>query len=344
MTKTMQFEFVGALLLLPLPLIIYRLTPGYYIQRPALYVPFFSRLTSQLNLTPQQGAQTLTASYWQRFSLILGWILLVIAIAKPVWLDDPQTREITGRDLMVAVDLSGSMNTSDYIDQSGLSVSRFMAVKSVLTDFSKQREGDRLGLILFADAAYLQSPFTLDHAAWLSLLQESDVSMAGESTHLGDAIGLTIKTFNAQKESSKNTQLNRQKVAIILTDGNDTDSLVPPIDAAKIAAANNIRLYVIAIGNANTTGEQALDLQTIQKIASLTGGQSFLANSPATLQAVTNIISETEPQLINSYSFQPKISLHHLPIILILINHLIFMFVSTLVRLRKNQTGNQHVI
>ncbi|MFA0440792.1 VWA domain-containing protein [Vibrio sp. 10N.222.51.C12] len=277
-------------------------------------------LIEALNLTAQSGAVELKPSRWQRVSLVLTWCLLLTAAAKPMWLSEPETRELTGRDLMVIVDLSGSMSEMDFNDATGQSLSRLAAAKQVLSTFSQQREGDRLGLILFGDAPYLQAPFTADHGAWLSLLQQAEVAMAGESTRLGDAIGLAIKTYMSGSKMSLT-----QRVIVMLTDGNDTDSLVPPVDAAKVAAAHNIRIHMVAMGSPNTAGEQALNMDVIKQVADLTGGQAFLAMSPDDLQQVYEQISILEPTLFESFTYQPKSSLHFLPVLIALLNYLLFM-------------------
>jgi Ca-activated chloride channel family protein len=315
-----ELENPWLLLLLPLPFLIYRWVPDYQTKREALSVPFFSRLVSALNISATQGSISLKPGRWQRVSLLGTWLMLVFAASKPMWLAAPQTHQLSGRDLMLVVDLSGSMSETDFIDRSGKSQSRLAAAKSVLTRFSEQRDGDRLGLILFGDAAYLQSPFTADHQAWLILLNQADVGMAGESTHLGDAVGLAIKTYQDNTH-----QTSADKVLIVLTDGNDTNSLVPPIDAAKVAKAYGIRLYMVAMGSPNTSGDQAIDFETMEQMAVLTGGKAFLAMSPDDLTKIYRTISELEPNLYKSFTYQPKTSLHYLPVLLALLNHLLFM-------------------
>ncbi|MGR5175830.1 VWA domain-containing protein [Vibrio parahaemolyticus] len=316
-----ELEFPWLLLSLPLPYFIYRCIPDYQTKSEALSVPFFGRLVSALNIRATHGAVSLKPSRWQRISLLLTWLMLVFAAAKPMWLDKPQTHQLSGRDLMLVVDLSGSMSETDFIDRSGKSLSRLAAAKSVLTRFSEQRDGDRLGLILFGDAAYLQSPFTADHQAWLTLLKQAEVGMAGESTHLGDAVGLAIKTYQDNMRQS-----SADKVVIVLTDGIDTNSLVPPIDAAKVAKAHGIRLYMVAMGSPNTSGDQAIDFETMVQMAKLTGGKAFLAMSHDDLNQIYQTISELEPKLFQSFTYQPKTSLHYLPVLLALLNHLLFMF------------------
>jgi len=242
-------------------------------------------------------------------------------MAKPMWLGEPQVRAQFGRDLMVVVDLSGSMDSRDFSVAGADSISRLTAVKQVLAEFSQQREGDRLGLILFGDSAYLQAPFTADHQAWLGLLNEAEVAMAGQSTHLGDALGLAIKVLTdeaASKPTNNAPELKnvpeKQKVVLVLTDGNDTDSLVPPLEAAKIAASQDIKVHMIAIGDPRTFGEQALDMSVIEGVADITGGQAFQALSSVELTRVYDEIAKLEPSQFASFSYQPKVSVHYAPI------------------------------
>ncbi|WP_286263455.1 VWA domain-containing protein [Thalassotalea atypica] len=316
-----MFEFVypGWFLVFPLPYLIYKFVPAYQTRRSAVKVPFFGKLLELIDEKPQEGAECLEPSTWQKIAMILAWTAVLTALAKPMWLGPVQQREMIGRDVMVVVDLSGSMETEDFMLSNGAMGSRLSAIKEVLTDFSQDREGDRLGLILFGDSAYLQAPFTADHQAWLELLNETEVAMAGQSTHLGDAIGLAIKIFNQPNQ----TNPNKEKVAIVFTDGNDTDSLVPPIDAAKVAAAKDIRIHMVAIGDPQTVGEQAMDMEVIEKVASLTTGQSFIALSPTELQRVNQTISELEQQTYSSVNFQPKMSMHYVPILFLLFLYLL---------------------
>ena len=222
----------------------------------------------------------------------------------------------SGRDLMVAVDLSGSMEAQDFTLPDGSTVDRLEAVKKVLAELADQRASDRLGLIVFGDAAYLQTPFTDDHEVWLQLLAETEIGMAGQSTVFGDAIGLAIKLF--QESDSDN------RVLIMLTDGNDTGSTVPPVDASKVAAAAGIRIYTIAIGDPATVGEEALDLETIGRVSEITGGQVFQALDQQALQQAYRAIGELEPEMYESISFRPRESLHWLPICVALLLYTVY--------------------
>ncbi len=302
-----MFELVHpwALLLLPLPLLM-RLLPTYKESRDSVRVPFFDKLVELSQQRPVTGAMVLRRDRAQRVLVNLTWLCLVLSAAKPQWIGPPVEQQKSGRDLMVAVDLSGSMEARDFTLPDGRTVDRLEAVKAVLAELSTQRASDRLGLIVFGDAAYLQTPFTDDHDVWSQLLAETEIGMAGQSTVFGDAIGLAIKLF--QESNSDN------RVLIMLTDGNDTGSTVPPVDAAKVAATADIRIYTIAIGDPATVGEEALDLDTIGRVSEVSGGQVFQALDQEALQRAYREIGQLEPELYESISFRPRQSLHWLPI------------------------------
>ncbi|WP_447735348.1 vWA domain-containing protein [Aeromonas veronii] len=330
----LEFTHPHCFWLLPLPLLVFRLIPAYRTRQSAIKVPFFDLLIDLLDEPPREGATQLTASWWQRIALITVWLLAVLALAKPTIYGPPQVRERFGRDVMIVLDLSGSMAETDFSTDPGNSLSRLDAAKEVLKQFAATREGDRLGLILFGDAAFLQAPFTADLDTWQTLLQETDVAMAGQSTHLGDAIGLAIKVFNNNDRQGQQDQnsAKREKVAIILTDGNDTGSFVSPRDAARVAAVNGVRLHTIAMGDPATVGEQALDLDTLQQLATLTGGQLFQALDTAQLTRAYQVIGELEPQRYESTRFQTRESLHHY---LIAVSVVLYLTLFSLLTLRR---------
>ncbi len=305
-----------ALLLLPFVML---LLPAYKESRDSVKVPFFDKLVDLSEQRPETGAMVMQRNLAQRFLVTLMWVALVTAAAKPQWIGPPIEQQKSGRDLMVAVDLSGSMQARDFSLPDGSAVDRLEAVKYVLADFASQRASDRLGLVVFGSAAYLQTPFTDDHLVWTQLLQETEIGMAGQSTVFGDAIGLAIKLF-LENESDN-------RVLIVLTDGNDTGSIVPPVDAAKVAAAHDIRIYTIAIGDPATVGEEALDLKTIERVSEASGGQTFQALDQEQLRQSYEAIAALEPELYETLSFRPRQSLHFAPIA---VATLLFMFFHAL--------------
>ncbi len=294
-----------ALVLVVLPVVM-RLAPAYRESRDSVRVPFFDKLVELSEERPQTGAMILTRDRAQRFLVNFMWLCLVLAAAKPQWIGPPIEQQKSGRDLMIAVDLSGSMETRDFTLPDGQTVDRLQAVKQVLEELTDQRASDRLGLIVFGNAAFLQTPFTDDHEVWAQLLKETEIGMAGQSTVFGDAIGLAIKLF--QESDSDN------RVLIILTDGNDTGSTVPPVDAAKVAATQDIRIYTIAIGDPTSVGEEALDMETIERVSEVSGGQDFQALDREELRRAYEAIGELEPDLYETISFRPRQSLHWVPL------------------------------
>jgi len=302
-----MFELVHpwALALLALPLVM-RLLPAYKESRDSVRVPFFDKLVELSEQRPETGAMILRRDRVQYFLVGFTWLCLVLAAAKPQWIGPPIEQEKSGRDLMIAVDLSGSMETRDFTLPNGDTLGRLEAVKRGLNAMANRRSTDRLGLIVFGSAAYLQSPFTDDHAVWAQLVAETEIGMAGQSTVFGDAIGLAIKLF---KESDSDN-----RVLIMLTDGNDTGSTVPPVDAAKVAATLDIRIYTIAIGDPTTIGEEALDVDTIERVSEVTGGQHFEVLDRDQLRLAQQAITELEPELYETISFRPRQSLHWVPV------------------------------
>jgi Ca-activated chloride channel family protein len=302
----LTFDAPWLFLLLPLPLLIHFVLPAHQEQQRALQAPFFDKLVELTGRTPGKGAVIMRAPWYHTIVQSIGWVLLVTALANPQWVGDPIVKIESARDLMLAVDLSGSMEARDFTDAQGNRIDRLEAVKEVLDDFIARREGDRIGLILFGAAPFLQVPFTQDHDTCRILLDEARIGMAGPHTMLGDAIGLGIKLF--ENSDSEN------KVLILLTDGNDTGSKVPPGEAASIAAERGITIYTIAMGDPTTVGEEALDIEALERIAQVSGGRFFIANDRQALEGIYEKLDEIEPEQFESLSYRPKKPLYHWPL------------------------------
>jgi len=341
-----EFVYPWAFVLILLPVLVVLFSPAYKERKSSIKVPYFARLVDVTGEKPQSGAVLLNRNNLQRLLIAFSWLCIVTAIAKPEMIGAPINQEKSARDLMVAVDLSGSMSVKDFTLPSATKntqvastnenekVNRLIAVKHVLNTFVKGREHDRLGLILFGDAPYLQAPFTDDIPTWQALLNESDIGMAGQSTAFGDAIGLAISVF--EQSDTQN------RVLIVLTDGNDTASKVPPVEAAKVAAAHHIKIYTIAIGDPTAVGEEMVDLDVLNQIANITQGKTFQALNSSELLDVYAEIDKLEPQQFDSLSFRPRVSIHHYPIILFVILYLLALFIVNIrIRLRLNKTLNQ---
>jgi Ca-activated chloride channel family protein len=316
------------LLLLPLPLLL-RFVPAFRHSRDSVKVPFFNQLLQLSEETPRTGSVILSRTQMQKFLVGFTWLCLVVAAAKPEWVGAPIEQSKSARDLMIAVDLSGSMQARDFATVSGDKIDRLQALKLVLAELSAQRQHDRLGLIVFGSAPYLQAPFTEDHATWRTLLDETEIGMAGQSTVFGDAIGLAIHLFGESETENR--------VLIMLTDGNDTGSKVPPVEAAKVARFHDIRIYTIAIGDPTSLGEEALDEETLERIAELTGGAYFQAMDRQQLAAAYAEIAALEPDLYETTSFRPRHSIHYVPVALVMIYYTLYHSAGALLSRRRRR-------
>lgn len=299
-----QFDYPWVFFLLPLAWVAWRYLPDYREARSALRVPFFAAMSRAIG--QKTGASGNGGGRWQLALNLLVWALLVAACARPVFVEKAQEHEQPIRDLMLAIDISQSMEATDYTDSDGRQVDRLTAVKGVVRDFIAQRQDDRIGLILFGTGAYPQAPLTLDHASLLVLLDEVGIGMAGPNTALGDAIGLTIKLLENARE--------QEKLLILLTDGNDTGSAITPDHAAKLAQERGIVVHTIGIGDPEASGEAKVDLQTLQDIARTTGGRFFRADDRGALQAVYATLDRITPHKVKTFSHQPKRDLFWWPL------------------------------
>ncbi len=321
-----EFAYPWMYVLLVLPFMVRLLFKPYKEQREAVQAPFFEKLKKITGQAPGKGAVVLRPRLFQRLMLPLAWVLIVTALARPQWVEDPITKIESGRDLMLAVDLSGSMEERDFTDPEGNRIDRLEAVKFVLNDFITRREGDRLGLILFGTTAYLQVPFTQDYNTFRLLLDEAQVRMAGPQTMIGDAIGLAIKLF-AESDSEN-------KVMILLTDGNDTGSQVPPFRAAGIASQNGVTIHTIAMGDPTTAGEQELDIEALQEISEITKGQYFMGMNREELEDIYHRLDELEPVEFETLSYRPRQPLYFYPLgifFIIYLSYHLFMALRSLI-------------
>ena len=302
----LEFQLPWALTALPLPLLTRWLLPPYRSRQAAIRAPFFDAMVRASGEQASPGAVVLR---WNAVQWLLGpliWAAIVVALARPVWVEPPVEKIESSRDLLVAVDLSGSMETRDMRDDAGRPVTRLEAIQDVLDDFIARREGDRIGLMFFGSSPYLQAPFTLDHDLVREILRQAAVGTPGPQTMLGDAIGLAINTFEASEAS--------QRVLILLTDGNDTGSKVPPARAASLAARAEITVHTIGFGNPGSAGEGLFDQEALDGIAAATGGASFLASDREALEEVYRELDGLEPQEFETLSYRPTRPLYMIPL------------------------------
>lgn len=321
-----EIEWPWILLLLPLPLAVYFLMPALQSQDSALRVPFFDDVT-QLH---DKSVVAKSRSMLSLLMLSLIWLLIIVASSRPNYVGQPLQLPSAARDLMLAVDISGSMEETD-MEINGRSVRRVDAVKAVVGEFAERRESDRLGLILFADNAYLQAPLTFDLATVKQLLDEAQLGFAGTKTAIGDAIGLAIKRMTERPAESR--------VVVLLTDGANNAGKVDPLEAAKLAAEQGITLYTIGVG----AGEQVvrsffgssvvnpsrdLDEETLQEVASLTGGKYYRAKNVEELERIYAELDKIEPVDQDAETFRPRDPLFHWPMGLALLLSVILVILS----------------
>jgi Ca-activated chloride channel homolog len=326
-----EFSHPWCFLFAVVPFIVRKLAAPYKQRQVSVQVPFFKSLVTFSGSTPAAGAVVHHKIRFQKIALVINWGLLVIAMAGPQWVGEPVTRIKSARDIMIAADISGSMGTMDFMSKTGGAIARIDGVKEVLKEFIQKRRHDRIGLIVFGTSPYLQAPFTADHKTWLALLDETRVGMAGQKTNFGDAMGLAVRLFE-QSET-------RDRVLIVLTDGNDTGSRVPPVEAAKIAFAANVRIHTIAIGDPAATGQEEIDIAVLKRIADITRGGFFETQNRRELEKAHQDIMALEPETYETIVFSPRKSLHHyfLGTIVILYN-LFFgiIFLGTAIKGKKD--------
>jgi len=319
-----NFAWPWVFWLLPFPYFIYRLAPRARKYDAALFVPFYREVRSfeekQHPAVQSSGVKTLL--------LLLVWCLLVLSASRPQWTGDPVALPVTGRDLMLAVDISGSMQQDDMVVR-GRQVSRLALVKEVVNEFIERRAGDRIGLLLFGTEAYIQAPLTFDRRTVRTLLNEAQIGFAGEKTSIGDAVGLAVKHLQGRPDDSR--------VLILLTDGRNTAGKVDPLQAAKLAARTGMKIYTIGVGaeemvvrdffgirRVNPSAD--LDEEGLREMADLTGGKYFRARDPAELEQVYALIDELEPAAQEDETFRPVKSLYYWP----LAGGLVLSFIMTL--------------
>jgi Ca-activated chloride channel family protein len=303
------------LLALPLPILVNRFfTESSSLQDAGLKVPSFGGFAV---LADRSRAEQLLS--WKMWLAAIAWILLVLAAARPERIGDELEVPVSGRNLMLAVDLSGSMDQKDF-ELGARRVDRLTATKAVASDFISRREGDRIGLILFGERAYLQVPLTLDRETVKVLLLEAFIGLAGEKTAIGDAITLAVKRIHDLEEDPG------EQVLVLLTDGANTAGEVQPLKAAELAQQVGLRIYTIGIGaeqlevssllggprNINPSAD--LDEETLTAIADMTGGRYFRAKDTAGLQDIYRLVDELEPVEEPEAGFRPVKSLYYVPL------------------------------
>jgi Ca-activated chloride channel family protein len=296
------------LLALPLPWLVWRFTRPHRETVATFRVPFFRLIARATQQEPRPGSIVLSRTRLQMATAIFAWCCTILALAGPERVGAPVELTKAARDMVLAIDISGSMDERDFQSPDGERAQRLAGVQQVVDAFVAEREGDRIALIVFGSEAYLQAPLTEDLATITELLAQTEVGMAGPHTALGDAIGLAIRTFEASEIE--------ERVLVLLSDGADTASLMSPINAAEIARQEGVQIYTIAVGDPAGDGENRVDLVTLEEIARRSGGETFFAEDVQSLGAVYDRIDALNPREVETLSYRPRQSLAHVPLAL----------------------------
>lgn len=329
-----------AFLALPLPFLIRRYSSQQTSAQAALLVPRVDAFSDVL----AERERSQQSTWWKLALLWLAWALLVTATARPQWTGEPITLPTSGRDLMLAVDISGSMATED-MQINGEAWDRLSIVKAVVSQFVEARKGDRVGLVLFGTNAYLQAPLTFDLKSVNRLLIEAPVGIAGGKTAIGDAIGLAVKRLRQRPQEDK--------ILILLTDGANNVGEVEPQKAAELAAFDGIKIYTIGVGademrmpsfgflGSRITNPSAdLDEDTLKSVASTTGGEYFRARDTQGLQEIYAIIDDLEPIDQDPETYRPIQALYFWPLSLALALFAVLLVSDLLPRWHKGRLSN----
>ncbi len=307
------FEWPWLFVVLPLPwLLRYVLPTARAAEEAALRVPSLDPFV--IDGIERHGK--LRGRRWMLWLAAVAWLALVAAAARPEWIGDPVELPVSGRELMLAVDLSGSMQTQDF-SINDKQVTRLDAIKAIAGEFIQRRVGDRIGLILFGTQAYVQTPLTFDRTTVNALLQEAEIGLAGEQTAIGDAIGLATKRLRQNPQGNK--------VLILLTDGASNTGEVEPLKAAALAAKEGLTIYTIGIGADEMEVESPfgtqrvnpssdLDEPTLKGIAEATGGRYFRARDTTQLDEIYGVVDKLQPVNQEKQSFRPRQTLFYWPL------------------------------
>ena len=297
-----------ALLLLPLPLLVWWLVPPHRDRVPALRFPFFRKITEVAGAEPRPAALALPPAPPPMPPAASCWVPVRLALCRPERVGEPIEITKAARDVVLAIDISGSMDTRDFAAPDGTRKQRLAAVRDVVRTFVEGRQGDRMALIVFGSKAYVQAPLTEDLATIVQLLDRTEVGMAGPHTALGDAIGLAIRTFEASDI--------KQRLLILLSDGTDTASRMSPLNAAEIARGKGVEIFTVGVGDPDATGENRVDVATLRDLASRTGGEYFFAVDENALRGVYDRIDQLAPRKVEELSYRPRQPLAWIPLAL----------------------------
>ena len=340
----LQIAYPLVLALIPLPIFIWLFKKPAKVQLSPIRTPLFSSWQAM-----QESQNAKSPDWFNKLLSFLAWSLLVLAAARVQWIDDPIELPVSGRDLLLSIDVSGSMEEEDLKLQ-GRPVNRLLVVKSIVSQFIERREGDRLGLVLFGENAYLQTPLTFDLKTVQHMLEETEIGLAGASrTAIGDGIGLAVKRLRERPEQNR--------VLVLLTDGRNNSGELDPIEAAKLAQHAGVKIYTIGVGADEVVRQSLLfgttkfnpsaelDEKTLTQVAQLTGGRYFRARSTQELAEIYALLDELEPVEDEPEIYRPVQELFYYPaslaLLFLLLPILFNQLASRLARLNANRRNNE---
>ncbi|KTC65340.1 BatA (plasmid) [Legionella adelaidensis] len=307
-----ELAYPWVLLFFPIPFFIWYFLPRIPIQlAAALKVPFFDAMVQVVEKNQELSFKR------SRFLLIfIIWFLLLFALSGPRWVGEPQPLKREGYNIMLVLDISGSMELPDMLFH-GRPVSRLAVVKRAAEQFVQERIGDKIGLILFGMRAYLQTPLTYDRKNVLMRIEDATVGLAGKTTSIGDALGLAIKRLQNTPEKGR--------VIILLTDGVNNSGVLEPVKAAELAKGDNIKVYTIGLGSDSSSvplnglffginAAAELDEETLKKVADLTGGKYFRATDAQSLEEVYKRINQLEKISQEEETVRPQVEYYPWPL------------------------------
>ena len=331
MPANFEIAYPWVLFLLPLPLLVYWLLPSLKMRSASLTLPTYQKAIDYTSQKPKKAALIKRRGWLRWLVLMLSWILLVLALSSPQLVGEPELKVKTSRNFLIVADISFSMANQDW-EIEGQKARRWDAVKEVMYDFIEKREGDRMGLIFFGTSAYIQAPFTPDLETVRQMLDEADVGMAGQMTHIGKAITKGAEMFERDTIETK--------VMLLLTDGVDAGTDILPLDAADLAKTDSVIIYTVGIGNPGSGGSD-LDEKTLQEIAEMTGGQYFLARDKDRLQEIYTELDKLEPIEYEEEENKPVKLLYYYPLaaalVLLLVIALVLGVTNALVATKKGK-------
>jgi len=325
MPENFEIAYIWVFWLLPLPLFIFLVFPPLRVKSSSLSLPNFKKIEEYTGEKPRKSALVKKRNFLSWLGLWAIWILTLCALASPQIVEAPELKVKTSRNFLVLADLSFSMAETDWVVD-GKKSRRWDAVKNVMHDFIKKREGDRMGLIFFGSSSYIQAPFTSDLNTVDQLLDEADVGMAGQMTNIGKAIVKGIQMFEQDTIQTK--------VMLLLTDGVDAGTDILPLDAADLAIKDSIQIYTVGIGDPAGRGSD-LDEKTLIEISDMTSASYFRAQDTERLNEIYAELDALEPIEYEEEAYKPTTLLYYYPLGLAIAITILLTFINSIISIIK---------